>query len=330
MDQSFETPIFHDYSRQGPPVDQCHRVDELWFADGTLVLAAEKSLFRVYGGLLAKRSAVFQDMLEFSQPEDAEAIDGCPVVHLADSDEDLKYFLRALFDYESFEPLRTKTTFDILAGIIRLSSKYQVDGLRQRALYRLSSVFPLTVAEYCDNTDESWTIPAAEWIRVVCFAREMTLDWILPIAMYRTSGYCTTAQLLHGIEVKETHVELSAEDKLKCIEQSQSICRSVSEIVDFLWNPVKIQGCLQETICTENRVRARRMVEGWRIKKKWFPVKVWHTQNWKTLAVCTVCSASMKVTHQRALEKFWNGLPRRFGLPDWDALKQMKENDLRL
>jgi hypothetical protein len=83
----------------GSPLDPS-RIEELWFKDGTLVLAAEGSLFRVYGGLLAKRSPVFHDMLQIPQPEDAELFDGCPVVHLPDNKCDLRCFLNALFDYE--------------------------------------------------------------------------------------------------------------------------------------------------------------------------------------------------------------------------------------
>lgn len=77
----------------------CHRVEELWFDDGTLVLHAGTSTFRVYRALLAKISPVFHDMLAFPQPVDGEKIDGCPVVRLPDNDSDLKCFLQALFDY---------------------------------------------------------------------------------------------------------------------------------------------------------------------------------------------------------------------------------------
>ncbi|KAJ7884002.1 hypothetical protein B0H13DRAFT_1462062, partial [Mycena leptocephala] len=116
-----------------------------WFKDGTLVLPAEGSLFRVYGGLLAKRSPVFHDMLQIPQPEDAELFDGCPMVHQPDNKCDLRCFLDALFDYECrsrfFGAFPAKTTFDIVAGVIRLSTKYDVASLRNRALTHLSSAF---------------------------------------------------------------------------------------------------------------------------------------------------------------------------------------------
>ncbi len=74
------------------------RVEELWFSDGGLVVQAEQSLFRVSAGILAARSPVFQDMLSFTQPPDAQSIEGCPVVKLLDSAADVTCFFRAIFD----------------------------------------------------------------------------------------------------------------------------------------------------------------------------------------------------------------------------------------
>ena len=74
------------------------RVEELWFSDGSLVVQAEQSLFRVSGAVLAARSSVFNDMLGIAQPPDSETIDGCSMVRLPDSAEDVTCFFRAIFD----------------------------------------------------------------------------------------------------------------------------------------------------------------------------------------------------------------------------------------
>ena len=69
-------------------------------ADGTIVLLAGSTVFRVYSGLLSKYSEVFSDMLSLSsrQPPSAETWDGCPLVHLSDSPDEFAYFLNALMD----------------------------------------------------------------------------------------------------------------------------------------------------------------------------------------------------------------------------------------
>ena len=77
------------------------RDQELWFDDGNLVLVAGGVQFCVYKGLLVSQSAVFKDMLSLPQPasDDApahnEPLSSCATVHLSDSPEDLRHFLRA-------------------------------------------------------------------------------------------------------------------------------------------------------------------------------------------------------------------------------------------
>lgn len=69
-----------------------------WFEDGNLILEAGETRFRISRGVLAARSPVFQEMLLFPQPPGEELVDGCPVVRLHDSPEDVGYFLKAIYD----------------------------------------------------------------------------------------------------------------------------------------------------------------------------------------------------------------------------------------
>lgn len=72
---------------------------DVWFDDGNLILQTDDALFRVYSGLLAARSSVFKDMLAFPAPPEGNlSHDGCPVVRIYDSTEDVRYFLNAIFD----------------------------------------------------------------------------------------------------------------------------------------------------------------------------------------------------------------------------------------
>ena len=45
-----------------------NRHPDLWYGDGTVILIAESTGFRVYQGLLAKHSEVFRDMFSLPQP----------------------------------------------------------------------------------------------------------------------------------------------------------------------------------------------------------------------------------------------------------------------
>lgn len=77
--------------------DKWQKHPELYMSDGTMILLAGSTLFRVYPGLLAKHSNVFEGLTESSSylPADAEAYDGCPVVRLPDDPEDVAHFLKA-------------------------------------------------------------------------------------------------------------------------------------------------------------------------------------------------------------------------------------------
>lgn len=72
--------------------------EELWYPDGNIILVARGVAFRVYRGWLAARSEVFKDLFSFPQPKGPGICsnDGCPIVAVYDSPEDLRYFLRAL------------------------------------------------------------------------------------------------------------------------------------------------------------------------------------------------------------------------------------------
>jgi hypothetical protein len=91
------------------------RVHDLWFSDGSLVVRAENSIFRVSGVVLAARSSVFQDMLSFPQPglgqTEVESIDGVPIVVLYDLAVEVEPFLRAIYDSRCVSLLVVATQF---------------------------------------------------------------------------------------------------------------------------------------------------------------------------------------------------------------------------
>jgi len=76
---------------------------DLWFSDGSVVLKAESTLFRVHKSQLARRSLFFRDLFSLPQPaSDTVGLDGtlggCPLLVLHDSAEDLSNLLKALYD----------------------------------------------------------------------------------------------------------------------------------------------------------------------------------------------------------------------------------------
>jgi hypothetical protein len=72
-----------------------------WFDDGSVILCAETIGFRVHRSLLSKNSTIFRDMFAIGQPAQDHMIEGCPVVQLYDSPDDLRHFLRLIYETNS-------------------------------------------------------------------------------------------------------------------------------------------------------------------------------------------------------------------------------------
>jgi hypothetical protein len=70
-----------------------------WFEDGNIVLQAELTQFKVYGGILSGKSDIFKDMFAMPKPQAGEELLGCPVVHMmCDTAQDWHHVLKALCD----------------------------------------------------------------------------------------------------------------------------------------------------------------------------------------------------------------------------------------
>lgn len=89
------------------PTTGLEKSEEYWYEDGNIILRVEDVLFRVYGGMLSRHSAVFRDMFSIPQPttpeDDMEFMEGCPVVVLfGDAAEEWEHLLRVLCDYDMY------------------------------------------------------------------------------------------------------------------------------------------------------------------------------------------------------------------------------------
>lgn len=79
------------------------RDEKYWFEDGNIILSARNVGFKVYKGLLAEHSAVFRGMFVVAQGAHTagEQADGCPVVPLDDSPDDLRELFRIIYPLTS-------------------------------------------------------------------------------------------------------------------------------------------------------------------------------------------------------------------------------------
>jgi hypothetical protein len=67
----------------------------IWYSDGSVVIQAECTQFRVHSSILSQHSPVLKEML--AKPP-VKLVDGCPLLFLPDdSARDINHFLNCLY-----------------------------------------------------------------------------------------------------------------------------------------------------------------------------------------------------------------------------------------
>ncbi|KAJ7200150.1 hypothetical protein GGX14DRAFT_466877 [Mycena pura] len=277
------------------------RADGLWFHDCGLVIQAESTIFRVSGGFLGTHSPIFRDMLSLPMVHDVEMIEGCPLVRLPDTAQDVTIFLKALIYYDFFEPSPAPTTFEILSAVLRMADKYQVAALRKRAGYEDQLRAP--------NLLVGGGMP---FTAIVTLARQFSFSNSTESAIIQCS--------------------MTVEDKTRFVIGRRVLeVNENSKIIDFLWSPMIIDGCKSSHACVDSKLTCRSEAEDWRREppqKILLPLDLWDRDDWARLDVCGKCLPVLKQAHRAALASFWNRLPQVFDLPDWSELDKMKAEAL--
>ncbi|KIL60794.1 hypothetical protein M378DRAFT_167772 [Amanita muscaria Koide BX008] len=169
---------------------------EIWFDDGNLLLIAGSAMFKVHRGQLQRHSEFFNTLFSLPQSRDQNLLDGCLWVELYDCPSDVLYFLKALYDGLYFKAPYAND-FPALAAILRLSTKYFVEHLRQLCLARLSLDWPATLAGWDQRESAAidkrgryvpW-LTCAHPILAMQLAIEQSIPSVFLAAMYDLSRY---------------------------------------------------------------------------------------------------------------------------------------------
>ncbi|KAI0351212.1 hypothetical protein OH77DRAFT_1411475 [Trametes cingulata] len=197
-----------------------------WYKDGNIILVARNVDFRVFRGILADHSPVFDAMLSLPQPVEfapsvgnPNALVGvfCPVLQLSDSPEDLRHILRMCIPKNGFSPYTFEApSYDMVSAVTRLGHKYQMSKLIDSALGYLKRF-------YTDKLDvwekgRSYNIPGfapSHPIGVVNLARLVDEPSLLPTALLQCCSL--GADIVKGFTREDgTHEQLSLEDIGRC------------------------------------------------------------------------------------------------------------------
>ncbi|KAJ7274464.1 hypothetical protein B0H12DRAFT_399869 [Mycena haematopus] len=317
-----QVPETSDILPYSSPTLAVKRSPDVWFEDGTIILEAESIQFKVFKGILAANSTVFNDMLIVgSIPENNDMVEGCPVVHVFDSALDMKHFLKALHHVGYYDPAETKD-FLLIAAILRLSTKYNVDILRRRALAHISSLYPTTLQEWDLRKDTAMEVFNARPFAVLLLAKETGHQALLPACMYLCADSVDINDILDGLtSIDGKHIELDWPDKRACIRGRQNLLLALrSEVFAFLTGSLQIPNCASPQRCDSSKLRWLQSLEAslgngcpgiFSIKFPWASFRK---------AVCDNCYTASFANSNQQRQLIWEKLPSYFDMPPWGEL----------
>jgi len=184
-----------------PPVYEFKRGDP-WLDDGSVILQAQSTFFKVHRSVLARNAEIFADTFQMPQPDtpadEQVVIDGCPVLSLTDDPTELGHFLRALYDGQKYFAGDVILPFEAITGLVRLGTKYEASHLREEGMRRLPAVADslLTCDEFSNSPRELYKRKCA--VVLANLAETHELDAFLPPALYACCQISDT-QLRSGL-----------------------------------------------------------------------------------------------------------------------------------
>jgi hypothetical protein len=216
----------------------------------------------------------------------------------------------------------------VVAGILRLSTKYDVRYLRQRATRHLLNVYSATLDEW--DQRNSAIIPAFSGrpLAVLCLAREVDIPILLPAAMY---GCATSAFeiLLDGATLRDgSHIELDWRDKRSCIVARSCLSDALlGRIFNFLLcSPPS--GCSNWVTCAVGKLKHLRKLQAKSLKMAGLHVLSKRFLNGFEKDVCDSCYSTSHASFVAARRALWDDLPSIFGLPNWQELRAATDVDI--
>ncbi|KAF8073439.1 hypothetical protein FPV67DRAFT_1477841 [Lyophyllum atratum] len=194
-----------------------------YFEDGNILLIVSDAAFKFYKGLLTAKATWFATAVANMTDDTVDVVEDCPVLPLTDASHDLSCFLLALHeDAGGYFPFESLTDYNVLAGVLRLATKYGADAVRANALATLEKLYPSTLTAW----DRIRSRPDAHirWdcdrVLIINLAREVHAFSILPSAMAMLTNDSSAGEVfgvsLHPCTPRRTlspHSRLNPDDE---------------------------------------------------------------------------------------------------------------------
>ncbi|KDQ58377.1 hypothetical protein JAAARDRAFT_206311 [Jaapia argillacea MUCL 33604] len=312
------------------PKDVLFRSPDFWYTDGSVVLQAGTTLFRVHMGILSEHSGFFKDLFSLPQPTtpDPELYEGCPLIAVHDNPDDWRHYLKAIYRWSYFRPGRS-AKFEVVAAIARLSTKYDSPYLRQRVIDHLMSTFPADLAGWA-RRDKLRLIPPLEGgfgptlNAYLPLATSCNIRILIPPLYWVCSQYPLAEMIpnLQSLALNESEkwdictTFLVGREKLREAEATHILAFLKW---DFSFTNSCYPRCGNKEQMHKARSRAIEDVAGPETFARWCLGHA--SEAGSSLGFCRECSKSIEEAIQEGYAKVWEKLPEYFGFPGWETLK---------
>ncbi|KAI0668011.1 hypothetical protein C8Q78DRAFT_980914 [Trametes maxima] len=327
---------FSSLSKGGNQTPVTMKQDEdFWFDDGSIVIVAEDTGFRVHRSLLARVSSVFEDTFSIPQPPDARAYQGVPVLELQDGAHDMKCLLYAIYDGRRYlANMDPHIPFVILSAHIRLGHKYDIPEIVNQAVEYLQTYFTTDFETWIHNENSSdLFLPfdfsermIADVFETVNLARLIERPNLLPAALYLCCQQ-EPEDLLLGIpragrddpgQADAVIVRLNDDDVRLCIRAQRTLLRESCDMVGALAREATAKEagadrCEYPERCANARESMVREILGDFatlvgsdiLSERMLPCQ---------FRLCGTCAGELVVRKQSTVREAWRRLPHILGL----------------
>ncbi|KAJ7237044.1 hypothetical protein B0H12DRAFT_1190803 [Mycena haematopus] len=300
-------PAKRQRTKNAPKAPSVTRSDVIWHSDGSVVLQAQQTQWKVHWTVLALHSSYFRDLHARPHPPKPSDIDECQVIELSDDAQDVEDVLKALYIPTFYCKKILPLPLPVVRASIRLGRKYDFKDLLESAVARIMSEAPTTLEEY-DARDDT-----AEFIEnfygmeldLITLASENNLLAALPCLYYRAVKRWSPGMLFDEIEAEDgTVVSLPRVDLRRCLEGRENILvKQFDPGYTYGWaRKWKLDGCTDWQKC------GTASDHGFADPDTEFQF-------------CASCLQHITDSVDAGRKKMWEDLPYMFNLPPWNELK---------
>ncbi|KAM5535545.1 hypothetical protein V8D89_010789 [Ganoderma adspersum] len=298
---------------------------DFWFEDGSVVVIAQTTAFRVHRSVLSRHSDTFSGLFSIPQPaspESLELIDGCPVVRVANSAHDFLCLFRALYDGANYLMHDKRVEFSELAALARLGHKYQLDNIVAGVCGRLATVFSLDSNNFNPCGWEKAPLPIniamADAVEALNLFRLLGREDMIPVALYACCQLSVTT-LIPGIKRADgTCEQLSSDDLQLCLAGREALTSAYAWRMFRVFNVKPNDKCSTPENCarhlngvSQSPATRIHLFQGTRVLSRLTPVLY---QLHQSQLICKECQEMLVARDKTMRRMVWEQVPKMLNL----------------